>query len=214
MRSFPNPMRFARLVPDRSRCAARSKCGVTRLVALCLLSGAPAACTYAPPVPMVSIANHVVRSGTDSIAIAVVAAIHSRPTGLAAFPDGGAPRVEREQGIFYLCVPGAEASTPFLRRIAIVPRPDSMRTGFSPWITAWDGPERVVVSVRGYTTTESRPEAHRIAWMMLQLDGTLTPLAQGRAMGGPATSLPRSCEVAAIADGTAWLTGHATTTRR
>ena len=159
---------------------------------------------------MVRVANHVSRRGTDSIAIAVVAATVRRPTGLAAFPDGGAPRVEREQGIFYLCVPRDGAPTPLLRRIAIVPRPDSLRSGFSAWVSDWDGPDRFVASVRGYTAKESRPETHRMVWMMVHLDGTLSALAKGRAMGGPATSLPRSCEVAATADGTAWLAESAT----
>jgi len=176
-----------------------------RLLAVGVLSAVASACTYGPASPMVRVANHVARPGTDSIAIAVVAATHRQPTGLAAFPDGGAPRVEREQGIFYLCVPHAVAPAPLLRRIAIVPRPDSLRTGFTPWISDWDGPERLVVSLRGYTAKESRPETHRTAWMIVRLDGTLLPLAQGRAMGGPATSLPRSCEAAAMADGTAWL---------
>jgi len=162
---------------------------------------------------MVRVANHVVRPGTDSIAMAVVAATLRRPTGLAAFPDGGAPRIEREQGIFYLCVPHAVAPTPLLRRIAIVARPDSIRSGFSAWVSDWDGPEGFVASVRGYTAKESRPETHRMVWMMVQLDGTLTPLANARAMGGPATDLPRSCEVAAIADGTTWLAESATRNR-
>jgi hypothetical protein len=176
-----------------------------RVVALAALGGlgATLACTYAAPVPMVHVANHVVRPGTDSFAIAVVAATHRKPTGLAAFPDGGAPRVEREQGIFYLCVPNAPAEQ--LRRIAVVPRPDSIRSGFTAWVSDWDGPDRIVASVRGYTATESRPESHRMVWMLVRLDGTIVPLAEGRAMGGPATSMPRSCEEAAIADGTAWL---------
>ena len=161
------------------------------------------ACTYAQPVPVVRVANHIVRPGTDSFAIAVVAAMHRRPTGLAALPDGGAPRVEREQGIFYLCVPNASAQP--LHRIAVVPRPDSMRSGFRAWISDWDGPDRIVASLRGYTATESRPETQRTAWMIVGLDGAVVPRAEGRAMGGPATSLPRSCEDAAIADGTAWL---------
>jgi hypothetical protein len=178
---------------------------LARLVAIGALSATASACTYAAPVPMVHVANHVVRPGTDSIAMAVVAATRRRPTGLAAFPDGGAPRVEREQGIFYLCVPSAVAPAQLLRRIAIVPRPDSLKSGFTAWVSDWDGPERFVASLRGYTASESRPDSHRIAWMIVRLDGTLSPLAQARPMGGPATSLPRSCEVAAIADGTAWL---------
>lgn len=176
-----------------------------RLVAIGVLSGTASACTYAPPVPMVHVANHVVRRGTDSIAIAVVASTHRRPTGLAAFPDGGAPRVEREQGIFYLCVSNAVAPTPMLRRIAIVPRPDSLRSGFTAWVSGWEDPEKFVASLRGYTASQSRPETHRTIWMTVRLDGTLSPLAQARAMDGPATSLPRPCEVAAIADGTALL---------
>ena len=173
--------------------------GVLELGAL----SATLACTYAQPVAVVHVANHVARPGTDSIAIAVVAATHRRPTGLAAFPDGGAPRVEREQGILYLCEP--HAPTHLLRRIAVLARPDSIRSGFTPWISDWDDPERLVVSLRGYTATESRPETHRTAWMIVRLDGTIAPLAEGRAMGGPATSLPRLCEDAAIADGKAWL---------
>jgi hypothetical protein len=201
------------MVMDPQRRLARSKGWLARVLALGALSATPSACTYAPAAPMVRVANHVARPGTDSIAIAVVAATIRRPTGLAAFPDGGAPRVEREQGIFYLCVPDAVAPTPLLRRIAIVPRPDSLRSGFTVWITDWDGPERIVASLRGYTAKESRAETHRIAWMIVQLDGTIVPLATGRAMGGPATSLPRSCEAAAIADGTAWLTESRTPTQ-
>jgi hypothetical protein len=162
---------------------------------------------------MVRVANHVVRAGTDSIAIAVVASTHRRPTGLAAFPDGGAPRVEREQGIFYLCVANAGTPTPVLRRIAIVPRPDSLRSGFTAWVSGWEDPERFVASLRGYTTNESRAEAHRMTWMIVRLDGTLSPLARARAMDGPATSLPPSCEAAAIADGTAWLAQRVTPAR-
>jgi hypothetical protein len=181
------------------------KDGRTRAVAIGALAGALAACTYAKPTPMVRVANHVVRVGTDSIAVAVLAATYRQPTGLARFPDGGAPRVEREHALFYLCVPHAVAPAPLLRRIAIIRRPDSLRSGFTPWVSDWDGPERFVASLRGYTTTETRPEAQRMLWMLIRLDGTVSPLAEGRPMGGPATSLPRSCEDSAVADGAAWL---------
>jgi hypothetical protein len=72
-------------------------------------------------------------------------------------------------------------------------------------VSGWEDPERFVASLRGYTASQSRPETHRTAWMIVRLDGTISPLAQGRAMTGPATSLPRPCEAAAIADGTALL---------
>jgi len=177
----------------------------TRVIAIGALAGALAACTYARPTPMVRVANHVVRAGTDSIAVAVLAATRRRPTGLAAFPDGGIPRIEHQHALFYLCVPHAVAPAPLLRRVAIVPRPDSLRSAFTPWVSDWDGADRLVASLRGYTTTESRPEAHRMVWMLIRLDGTVSSLAEGRPMGGPATSLPRSCEDAAVADGIAWL---------
>jgi hypothetical protein len=183
--------------------------GRPRTVAIGALAGALLACTYAKPTPMVRVANHVVRAGTDSIALAVLAATYRQPTGLARFPDGGAPRVEREHALFYLCVPHAVAPAPLLRRIAIIRRPDSLRSGFTPWVSDWDGPERFVASLRGYTTTETRPEAHRMIWMMVRLDGTVSPLVKGRPMGGPATSLPRSCEDSAVADGAAWLAENA-----
>ena len=190
---------------DLSRRIERMRKRLARVIALGMLAGTPAACTYGPPLSMVRVANHVVRRGTDSIAMAVIAATVRQPTGLARYPDGGAPRMEREHAMFYLCVPHAAAPAPLLRRIAIVRRPDSLRLAFTPWVSAWDGPERFVASLRGYNATESRPEAHRMVWMMVQLDGTLSPLADGLPMNEPATSLPRSCEDAAIADGAAWL---------
>jgi len=194
---------------ERSRRIERTTGWLVRVIAFGAVAGLPSACTYAPPVSMVRVANHVVRRGTDSIALAVFAATVREPTGLARFPDGGAALSDREHAMFYLCVPHAAVPARPLRRIAIVRRPDSLRSGFTPWVSDWDGPERFVASLRGYTTTESRPEAHRMVWMMVHLDGTLSPLSDGRPMSEPATSLPRSCEDAAIADGAAWLAERA-----
>jgi hypothetical protein len=161
----------------------------------------PGACTYAPPQPTVRVANHVYRAGTDSVALAVYAAQLRQPTGLAAFPDGGSPRVDREQAIFYLCVASPNASTKaVLTRVTVVPRPDSLRSGFTPWLSAWDGPGQLVASLRGYTTRETRADALRTVWLRISLTGRVETLAAGPPVLGPATSLPIGCEVAALAD--------------
>lgn len=167
-----------------------------------LMAGAAAlalGCTYAPAEPLVHVANHAARVGTDSVAIAVYAAEIRRPTGIAAFPDGGAPLLEREQGIFYLCVASPERPAR-IERVAQLRRPDSLRTGFTPWVSAWEGPSRLVVSLRGYASTESRPEAHRILWYTLDLaDGAELRGASPRTLE-PATSLQTVCETAVVAD--------------
>jgi hypothetical protein len=160
---------------------------------------AAAGCTYAPAEPLVRVANHAARVGTDSVAIAVYAAEIRRPTGIAAFPDGGAPLLEREQGIFYLCVasPNSPAS---IERIATLRRPDSLRTDFTPWVSRWDGPTSVIVSLRGYASAQSRPDAHRILWYTLRLPDRVELRAAGPGALEPATSLQAMCEAAVVAD--------------
>lgn len=170
-------------------------------------------CTYAPAEPLVHVANHAARAGTDSVAIAVYAAQIRRPTGIAAFPDGGAPRVEGEQGIFYLCIasPTRQAR---VERIAIFRRPDSLRTGFTPWVSAWDGPTTLIVSLRGYASSQSRPDAHRILWYALHLTQGVEPREAGPRTLEPATSLESVCETAVVADAGAVVARTSSSTER
>ena len=177
--------------------------------ALLLLSS----CTYAAPEPLVRVEHHVLRAGTDSLVAAVSAALIRRPTGLAAFPDGGRPRLDDEQGLFYLCV-AAPAGPPSVRRIASIPRPDSIRSQFVPWVTSWDGAESVIASVSGYVAAESRPAAFRRVWFRLRLTGETTPLGAGARATGAASSLPAACESAIVADATRLLLERAATRRR
>ena len=156
-------------------------------------------CTYAPAEPLVRVANHAARAGTDSVAIAVYAAEMRRPTGIAAFPDGGAALLQHEQGIFYLCVASPERPAS-IARIAVLRRPDSLRTGFTPWVSGWDSPASVIVSLRGYASAESRTEAHRILWYRLRLPVGVEPRASGPGALEPATSLQALCEAAVVAD--------------
>lgn len=168
-----------------------------RLAALALFG----ACTYAPARPVVRVANHVHRPGTDSIGLAVHAANLRRPTGLAAFPDGGRPRLEREQAIFYLCIVPPTVPAATLRRLAAVPRPDSIRSGFTPWLTRWDQGGRLIGSLRGYTTEETEPGAAWTRWISVSLAGEVASLADAPGAMGAATSLPPACEAAAQSDG-------------
>jgi hypothetical protein len=166
--------------------------------------GMAAACTYGPAELLVRVANSARRSDTDSIALAVYAAEFQRPTGLAAFPDGGRPRLGRERGIVYLCVaPGGAAVT--VTRIAVLPRPDSLQTDFTPWIGSWDGAASVIVSIRGYAASETRADALRILWYRVRLSGAIEPLKGVAPTGGVATSMPPACEAAALADARAQL---------
>lgn len=167
-----------------------------------------AACTYAAPETIVRVANHVYRPGTDSIGIAVYAAEERRPTGLAAFPDGGSARVEHETAIFYLCVAAPEVSRPILRRIAVVSRPDSLQSGFTPWLSPWDGADRMLASLRGYVGNETRTEDHRMIWIAIDLTGRVTPIGNPASAGSVATSLPASCERAALTDARTTLIGR------
>jgi hypothetical protein len=156
-------------------------------------------CTYAAPEPLVHVENQVRRTGTDSIAVAVSAAVIRRPTGLTAFPDGGSPKLDNQQGIFYLCV-ASPTSLSSWRRIRSLPRPDSLHTNFAPWVRTWDGPESVIASFSGYVGAESSVEAFRRVWFRLRLTGEVTPIAVKAQAAEYAVSLPPACEAAIVAD--------------
>lgn len=163
------------------------------------------ACTYAAPETVVRVANHVYRQGTDSIGIAVYAAEERKPTGIAAFPDGGITHVDHERAMFYLCVAPPGESAPVIRRIAVLPRPDSLRSGFTPWLSGWDGPGRMIGSLRGYVGTQTITADHRMIWIALDLAGHVSPIVNPAIPGSVATSLPPQCEKAALADARATL---------
>ena len=144
-------------------------------------------------------ANHARRAGSDSVALAVYVARLRRPTWLAAFPDGGRPLVEDEYGLFYFCV-AAPTDPVSLRRLAALPRPPEMATGFTPWVARWEGPAAFAASLRGYAAPEDRPSAFRVHWLRVTLAGDVVPQVAGPPALPPATSLPPACETASVAD--------------
>lgn len=166
--------------------------------ALCASAVLLLSCTYANPEPVVRVTHHVRRPGTDSIVLAVYATLFRQPTGLAAFPDGGRPRLTDERAIFYLCVLHEESAT--ARRLAVIAKPDSIRSGFTPWVSSWDGTTGVFASVRGYTTVESVPNAFRTIWFRVQLTGAVEQIARGPSELPAATSLPAACEATVLRD--------------
>ncbi len=168
------------------------------LSAVCASAVLLMSCTYATPEPVVRVTHHVRRPGTDSIALSVYATLLRRPTGLAAFPDGGRPRLDDERAMFYLCVVREGSAT--ARRFAVTAKPDSIRSGFTPWVSSWDGPTGVIASVRGYTTPESVPNAFRTIWFRVRLTGAVEKIARGPSELGGATSLPAACEATVLGD--------------
>lgn len=173
-----------------------------KLVRLTLAAAlaAAAGCTYAPPVPEVRVTHHARRAASDSFAVAVYAARRREPTGIAAFPDGGSPRLDGERGLIYLCVaPDSDRAVTVRRVASLAPAPE-MRHGFEPWVSLWDGPTSFVVSILGYDRASSDAAARHKRWLRVSLAGVVDSLAAGPTALPPATSLPPPCEAAIVDD--------------
>jgi hypothetical protein len=156
----------------------------TRTAVVVLLLGG---CTYGPPRLEVRMANHVFASGTSLAAFAVYAGWLQSPTGVSTFPDGGRPRILAEAAAVYTC----DTVTLSVHRVWRIDRPESIRSGFSPWLGPWL-PEGLYVSLRGYGTTTNEATAfHRLNYR-LDPDGSVHPgvIEPER---GAATSQPARC---------------------
>ena len=114
-----------------------------------MLSGITlAACSYGPPQLRVSIANYLSTPAGDTTVVAVASGRWREPRGLAAFPDGGAPKISDEQGLFYLCVRSG-GPAPAIRRLAVLRKPDTILSGFSPWILGRTG-DGIIAKLTGH----------------------------------------------------------------
>ncbi len=146
------------------------------------------ACTYGPPELQVTIANHAPSREDARFAFAVHYAWMRRPTGLSTFPDGGRWLILREAAAVYLCDTRSLETT----RIWQADPPEPMRSGFTPWMSEWEG-NRVWVSLRGYRTTMHTPEMFARIDYVIDSTGDAT-VATGPPPYGPATSRPPRCE--------------------
>jgi len=156
----------------------------TRKAVVTLLLGA---CTYGPPRLEVRITNHVFASAAPLAAFAVYAVWLQSPTGVSTFPDGGRPRILMEAAAVYTC----DTVTLAVHRVWRADRPESIRSGFAPWLGPWPR-EGLFVSLRGYGSTTSEPATFRRLNYRLDPDGTVEPgvIEPER---GIATSQPAQC---------------------
>jgi hypothetical protein len=67
-------------------------------------------------------------------AVIVLSTLARAPRGIAAWPDGGSERVEGQIAKLWFCDPETGAGLLMSR----IPRPKSIRSGYSTWIVAWD----------------------------------------------------------------------------
>lgn len=109
-----------------------------------------AACGETPPRLEARITNAAVERGSHRLAVAVLVARVAYPTGLARFPDGGAPREVEARAEIWRC----DASAGTAERVFVIERPKHMRWSFQPWIAGWSR-DGIVAQVTGHPTAES-----------------------------------------------------------
>jgi len=109
-------------------------------IGIALLGG----CTYGPPIEQSTITNVAVRPGTTTAAVMVRYQRLQRPTGLAAFPDGGAPRMLEQRAELYVIDLEGGRVLAHSGRAA----PSERRLSFEPWVLGWDE-GRIVVQMSG-----------------------------------------------------------------
>ena len=114
-----------------------------RFAALALLLSVTA-CTYGPPMDHLSVQNVAIKPDGSRLAVAVKFERYRNPTGLAAFPDGGVPKVlEQRADVYVVSLPQGTV----LSRLE-VPAPEANRVSFKPWLMGWEG-DRVFLRITG-----------------------------------------------------------------
>lgn len=106
-------------------------------------------CTYGPVVVRHRFANAMAEPGGHAFAVILLTTESREPTGLSRFPDGGRTRILSERMGLWLC----DADRGTAARIATMPRPAEIQSGFSAWIVGWDPPGEstgVYVEVSGH----------------------------------------------------------------
>ena len=94
-----------------------------------------AACTYAAPEDHVTVQNLAINPDGSRLAVVVKYERYRVATGLAAFPDGGVPRVLIQRADFYV----VDLQSRALVYSGELPAPSAHRLSFSPWLIGWDG---------------------------------------------------------------------------
>lgn len=110
-------------------------------VALVLLASA---CTYGPPEDRATVQNVAIKPDASRVALIVKFERFRNATGLAAFPDGGTPKMLAQRAdIYVVSLPDRQVLSKYTLNA-----PESHRISFNPWLMGWDG-EILVVQVTG-----------------------------------------------------------------
>lgn len=123
-----------------------------------------ASCSYGPVVAHHRFANAMPEPGGHRLAVIVLTTESREPKGfLAQFPDGGRAKILSERMKLWLC----DADRGTAARLATLPRPADVQSGFTAWIVGWDPPGEsagVYVEVSGRRgATSDTPLLH---WLL------------------------------------------------
>lgn len=105
------------------------------VLVLVLVLALVVACTYGPPEDRLAVQNVAVKPDGSRVAVVVLFERRRMATGLAAFPDGGRPKMlEQRADVYVLSLPARTV----LSRNAF-PAPDEHFHSFRPWASGWEG---------------------------------------------------------------------------
>jgi hypothetical protein len=142
--------------------------------AFALAAAVMAGCTYGPAEDRVTVQNVALSPDAALLAVVVKYERYRQATGLAAFPDGGVPRVLEQRAHVYVVDLRA-------RRQAYrgeMPAPANHRVAFSPWLVGWagDGVYFKVTGCAGSPGSECYGPLVGTSLFTLLPDGRITPV--------------------------------------
>jgi hypothetical protein len=175
------PLTAIRRVTDRGTLGT-----LRRLVAVgaTLLS---AACTYAPPEVRVRTRNVAVSPDGEFLAAMVEYERFRRPTGLAAFPDGGVTKKLEQRADLYVVALGPRSMV----FEGSVPVPRDRLGAAGPWLTGWTADHRVFFRATG--PTGSSLHAYRVGGAITEAVTAEGAVLEARIIG-PSTYLSAGTE--------------------
>ena len=159
-------MRVAFAVPGR---ALRAVLGLVGALVL-----ASTSCTYGPEVHAAGIEQAVHVPDTRTALVVVRRDVLRRPTGLAAFPDGGRVRYVTREAFLYRVDALARSAT----RLHSLNAPGDLRGSFRAWVRGLEGDTLAYYEIAGCPESRPcRPEVETALWFAVRGDGRVDALA-------------------------------------